>query len=227
MTEEASKQVHPMARRFRGFLPVVVDVETGGFNSRTDALLEVAAVLITMDEDGWLQRGETLSQHVKPFEGANLEQSALDFTGINPWAEDRDAVDEAEALREVFNPIRKAMKAHDCKRAVLVGHNATFDHNFVFAAAERADIKRNPFHPFSTFDTATLAGLAYGHTVLAEACKRAGLEFSSREAHSAAYDAEKTADLFCGIVNRWKALGGFPLPEADPEESGAEKPASE
>lgn len=232
MTEEASKKAHPMSRRFRGFLPVVVDVETGGFNSGTDALLEVAAVLITMDEDGWLQRGETIAQHVKPFEGANLEQSALDFTGIDPWAEDRLAVDEPEALREVFNPIRKAVKAHDCKRAVLVGHNATFDHNFVFAAAERAEIKRNPFHPFSTFDTATLAGLAYGHTVLAEACKRAGLEFSNREAHSAAYDAEKTADLFCGIVNRWKSLGGFPLPEVDAEQTAAkgtetEKTASE
>ncbi|MGM0570378.1 ribonuclease T [Marinobacter sp.] len=202
-----------MARRFRGFLPVVVDVETGGFNPRTDALLEVAAVLVTMDEEGWLHRGETISRHVHPFEGANLEQSALDFTGIDPWAEDRDAVHEKDALREVFLPIRKAVKAYGCKRAVLVGHNATFDHNFVFAAAERADIKRNPFHPFSTFDTATLAGLAYGHTVLAEACKRAGIEFSNREAHSAAYDAEKTADLFCGIVNRWKALGGFPLPE--------------
>ncbi|MFW5825629.1 MAG: ribonuclease T [Marinobacter sp.] len=202
-----------MSRRFRGFLPVVVDVETGGFNPRTDALLEIAAVLVTMDENGWLHRGETVARHVQPFAGANLEQAALDFTGIDPWAEDRGAIDEKEALREVFSPIRKAVKAHDCKRAVLVGHNATFDHNFVFAAAERADIKRNPFHPFSTFDTATLAGLAYGHTVLAEACKRAGLEFSNREAHSAAYDAEKTADLFCAIVNRWKTLGGFPLPE--------------
>ncbi|UZD67340.1 ribonuclease T [Marinobacter sp. AN1] len=219
MTDE-TRTPHPMARRFRGFLPVVVDVETGGFNPRTDALLEVAAVLITMDEEGWLHRGETISRHVHPFEGANLEQSALDFTGIDPWATDRGAINEKDALRDVFLPIRKAVKAFDCKRAVLVGHNATFDHNFVFAAAERADIKRNPFHPFSTFDTATLAGLAYGHTVLAEACKRAGLEFSNREAHSAAYDAEKTADLFCGIVNRWKTLGGFPLPQATSEGSG-------
>ncbi|WP_092015090.1 ribonuclease T [Marinobacter daqiaonensis] len=214
-----------MSRRFRGFLPVVVDVETGGFNPRTDALLEVAAVLITMDDEGWLKRGETISRHVAPFEGANLEKAALDFTGIDPWAEGREAVSEDEALREVFHPIRKAVKAHDCKRAVLVGHNATFDHNFVFAAAERADIKRNPFHPFSTFDTATLAGLVYGHTVLAEACKRAGIEFSNREAHSAAYDAEKTADLFCGMVNRWKALGGFPLPAADP--GRVDEPATE
>lgn len=210
MTDTTESRPHPMAGRFRGYLPVVVDVETGGFNSATDALLEVAAVLLTMDENGWLLRGETIVRNVHPFEGANLEKSALEFTGIDPWHPERQALDERSALSDVFNPIRKAVKAHNCKRAVLVGHNATFDHNFVFAAATRADIKRNPFHPFSTFDTATLAGLAYGHTVLAEACKRAGIEFSNREAHSAAYDAEKTADLFCAIVNRWKALGGFP-----------------
>ncbi|SFM43734.1 RNAse T [Marinobacter zhejiangensis] len=211
---------HPMSTRFRGYLPVVVDVETGGFNARTDALLEVAAVLLTMDEDGTLRREATYVQHVDPFEGANLEQSALDFTGIDPWSPDREAVPETEALSEIFSPIRKSVKAHDCKRAILVGHNATFDHNFLFAAAMRADIKRNPFHPFSTFDTATLAGLAYGHTVLAQACKLAGIPFSNKEAHSAAYDAEKTADLFCGIVNRWRDLGGFPPPVLDDEFEG-------
>ncbi|MBN7770091.1 ribonuclease T [Marinobacter daepoensis] len=211
MSDE-NKLPHPMSQRFRGFLPVVVDVETAGFNPERDALLEIAAVLLTMDEDGWLRRGETHVQQIDPFEGANLEQSALDFTGIDPWNPEREAVPEREGLSEIFSPIRKAVKEHDCKRAVLVGHNATFDHNFVFAAALRADIKRNPFHPFSTFDTATLAGLAYGHTVLAQACKLAGIPFSNKEAHSAAYDAEKTADLFCGIVNRWQELGGFPPP---------------
>ncbi|MBS3804226.1 MAG: ribonuclease T [Oleiphilaceae bacterium] len=208
-----------MAARFRGFLPVVVDVETGGFNARTDALLEVAAVMLEIDENGLLQRGETLLQQIDPFEGANLEQSALDFTGIDPWSLDREAVPEREALSEIFSAIRKHVKSQGCKRAILVGHNATFDHNFMFAAADRADIRRNPFHPFSTFDTATLAGLAYGHTVLAQACKLAGIPFNNKEAHSAAYDAEKTADLFCGIVNRWKELGGFPPPPvlAEPE----------
>ncbi|SHK89198.1 RNAse T [Marinobacter antarcticus] len=211
MTDE-NRQSHPMSRRFRGFLPIVVDVETGGFNPERDALLEIAAVILTMDDDGRLRRAETHVQQIDPFEGANLEQSALDFTGIDPWNPEREAVPEREGLSEIFGPIRKAVKAHDCKRAVLVGHNATFDHNFVFAAAHRAEINRNPFHPFSTFDTATLAGLAYGHTVLAQACKLAGIPFNNKEAHSAAYDAEKTADLFCGIVNRWQELGGFPPP---------------
>lgn len=211
MSDE-NKQPHPMSQRFRGFLPVVVDVETAGFNPERDALLEIAAVMLTMDENGLLHRGETYLQQIDPFEGANLEQSALDFTGIDPWSPEREAVPELEGMSEIFSPIRKAVKAFDCKRAVLVGHNATFDHNFVFAAAMRADIKRNPFHPFSTFDTATLAGLAYGHTVLAQACKLAGIPFDNKEAHSAAYDAEKTADLFCGIVNRWQELGGYPPP---------------
>lgn len=202
-----------MQQRFRGYLPVVVDVETGGFNSQTDALLEVAAVLLEMDEQGWLKRGETLQYNIQPFEGANLEKSALEFTGIDPWSPLRDARPEGEALRELFQPIRRAIRVNQCKRAILVGHNATFDLGFLKEAAERNAIRRNPFHPFSTFDTAALSGLALGHTVLAEACRLAGLGFDNKEAHSAAYDAEKTADLFCFIVNRWKALGGWPLPE--------------
>src|SRR5690349_2637481 len=40
------------AERFRGFLPVVVDIETGGFDSERDALLEIAAVIVRMDEHG-------------------------------------------------------------------------------------------------------------------------------------------------------------------------------
>ena len=200
-----------MQQRFRGFLPVVVDVETGGFNAATDALLEVAAVLVEMDENGWLYRGETLQHNVHPFEGANIEKKALEFTGIDPWTPLRNAWPERDALTDIFQPIRRAIRRQQCKRAILVGHNATFDLGFIKAAVERNDIKRSPFHPFSTFDTAALSGLALGHTVLAQACKLAGIEFSNKEAHSAAYDAEKTADLFCFIVNRWKELGGWPL----------------
>ncbi len=204
---------HPMASRFRGFLPVVVDVETAGFNSRTDALLEIAAVTLTMDDNGFLIIDQSFEAQVDPFEGANLEQSALDFTGIDPFDPDREAVPEREALEEIFKPVRKSIKAHDCKRAILVGHNASFDQGFVNAAANRADIKRNPFHPFSTFDTASLAGLAFGQTVLAKACQVAGIDFDGKQAHSALYDTMKTAELFCIIVNRWKELGGWDMVE--------------
>ena len=195
-----------MSNRFRGYLPVVLDVETGGFNPGTDALLESAIAIIEMDERGFLELGETLSFNIKPFLGANIEDAALQFTGIDPDHPFRFAVEEKEALEEMFSKVRKEIKRTGCHRAIVVAHNASFDHAFLCKAADRCDIKRNPFHPFSTFDTATLAGLAYGQTVLARACEAAGIPFDSEEAHSAAYDCTKTAELFCQIVNRWKQL---------------------
>ena len=194
---------HPMAARFRGFLPVVIDTETAGFNPRTDALLEIAATLIKMDESGQLVRGKSVNAHVIPFPGANLERAALAFTGIDPYHPFRFAVPEREALESIFVPIYQAIHETGCSRAVLVGHNPAFDIGFLRAAVDRSDIKRNPFHAFTTFDTATLAGLAFGQTVLAKAVIAAGLPWSSDEAHCALYDAEKTADLFCAVVNRW------------------------
>ncbi len=195
-----------IASRFRGFLPVVVDVETGGFNAKTDALLEVAAVMLDIDADGCWRRTETHACHVQAFPGANLEPSALEFNRIDPDHPLRFAVPEREALVKIFGPVRSAVKASGCTRAVLVGHNPSFDLSFVNAAVERTNFKRNPFHPFSTFDTATLGGLAYGQTVLSRAVEAAGIEWDGRHAHSAIYDAEKTADLFCAIVNRWTEL---------------------
>lgn len=215
--EETPEYKSLFAQRFRGFLPVIVDVETGGFNDQTDALLEIAAVTLRMDEDGVLHRDKTFEAHIDPFEGANIEQSALDFTGIDLESLDRDAQPEFMALPDILDNVRKAVKANGCTRAVMVAHNAHFDLGFVNAAAERCNVKRNPFHPFSCFDTATLAGLAYGQTVLAKACATAGMDFSNSEAHSAAYDAEKTADLFCLIVNKWQQLGGWPLAEIKEE----------
>lgn len=205
-----------ISERFRGYLPVIVDVETAGFNHNTDALLEVAAVIIDMDSDGLLYSRDSVQINVAPFEGANLEAAALEFTGIDPFAPERMAVSEREALDKVFKPIRRAVKASGCKRAILVGHNAAFDISFVNAAVQRTQHKRNPFHPFSTFDTATLAGLAFGQTVLAKACQAAAIAFDNREAHSALYDAEKTAELFCYIVNRWRELGGWQAEEDFP-----------
>ncbi|MFK0569744.1 ribonuclease T [Endozoicomonas sp.] len=198
-----------MASRFRSFLPVVIDVETGGFNAATDALLEIAITVIEMDESGFLHPGHSESYHIKPFAGANIEKAAIDFIGIDPFHPLRIAHDEEDAINNIFRSVRKAVKSQGCSRAVLVGHNAAFDLNFVMAAAARCDAKRNPFHPFSCFDTATLGGLAYGQTVLAKACAEADIDFDKSEAHSARYDTEKTADLFCTIVNRWKDLGGW------------------
>ncbi len=197
-------------QRFRGFLPVVVDIETGGVNAATDAMLQIAAVMVHMDEAGVLYTGETHTTHVQPFEGANLDPKSLEFNGIDPDHPLRMAIPEDEALRQIFRPIRETIRATGCSRAVLVGHNAWFDLGFLNAAVNRSGIKRNPFHPFSCFDTATLSGLAFGQTVLARGVAAAGLGWDAREAHSAIYDAEKTAELFCTIVNRWDELSDHP-----------------
>ncbi|OOZ36312.1 ribonuclease T [Solemya velesiana gill symbiont] len=191
-----------IANRFRGFLPVVVDVETAGFNNQTDALLEIAAVTLCMDEEGLLHKAETIACHVEPFLGANIDPKALAFNGIDPHHPFRDALPELDALKKISKPIRKAIKESGCTRAVLVGHNAFFDLGFINAAVERTGYKRSPFHPFSTFDTVSLSALAYGQTVLAKAVQAAGIDWSNSEAHSAIYDTEKTAELFCTIINK-------------------------
>jgi ribonuclease T len=191
-----------MARRFRGYLPVVVDIESGGFHAATDALLEVAAVFIEVDESGTLRRGATHSYHVQPFEGARLDPASLSVTGIDPHHPLRPAIPERDALQRLFREVRHAVRAYGCRRAILVGHNAAFDLGFLNAAVARAQVKRSPFHPFSCFDTATLAGAALGQTVLAKALTVAGLDWDAGSAHNARYDAERSADIFCLVCNR-------------------------
>ena len=198
-----------IARRFRGFLPVIIDVETGGINAQTDALLEIAAVIVRMDWQGELRPAGTLAHHVQPFPGARLDPASMAVNGIDPDHPFRFAVPEREALEAIFREVRREIRETGCTRAILVGHNSFFDLGFLNAAAARTRIKRSPFHPFSSFDTVSLAGLAYGQTVLARALQAAGIAWNEREAHSAIYDAERTAELFCQIVNRWKDLSGW------------------
>jgi len=197
-----------IAHRFRGFLPVIVDVETSGFDPYKNALLEVAAIPIVADQEGYMAPGATIACHVEPFEGSVLDPKALEFNGIDPHHPFRMAKPEKEALEHIFKPIRTLVKSKQCSRAILVGHNSFFDLGFIRAAVERCNIKNQPFHAFSSFDTATLAGLAYGQTVLARAAIAAKIEWEAEKAHSAIYDAEKTAELFCKIVNTWdKQIG--------------------
>jgi len=206
-----------MSNRFRGFLPVVVDVETGGFNAKTDALLEIAAVLLKFDSAGTLTRYETVRYHVRPFEGANIEEASLAVNGIDPHHPLRPAIDERDALQRVFREVRRAVRESGCSRAVLVGHNAHFDLGFLNEAIARSAVKRSPFHPFSCFDTATLCGVAFGQTVLARAAIAAGLGWDETQAHSAAYDAEMTADVFCEVVNRYRGIFEESLKTAPPQ----------
>ena len=205
-----------LARRFRGYLPVVVDVETGGFDWNRHALLEIAVVPLDVDAGGRLVLGETASAHLVPAPGTEIDPKSLEVTGIDLDHPFRFAKQERDALSHVFGPVRNAVRRHGCQRAILVGHNAHFDLNFLNAAVARSGHKRNPFHPFSVFDTVTLAGVAYGQTVLARAVQAAGFEWNAADAHSAVYDAEQTARLFCTIVNAWPA----PLPPAPPAITG-------
>ena len=200
------KTAIPLAQRFRGYLPIIVDIETAGFNSKKNALLEIAAVIVELNSDNELAITERYTTHVIPFKNSELDPAALKFNGIDPYHPFRMAIDEKDALDMLFKPIKLAVKRNDCTRAILVGHNPAFDIAFLNAAIQRTQIKRSPFHPFSTFDTATLGGLAYKQTVLAKIAQVAGLEWDNEKAHSALYDAEKTAELFCLIVNRWNRL---------------------
>lgn len=206
----------PMAQRFRGYLPVVVDVETGGFDCQRHALLEIAAVPIELDATGRYVPGEVAHAHIAPAPGTTIDPKSLEVTGIKIGHPLRGELPEREGLDAVFIPVRAAVKRHGCQRAILVGHNAHFDLGFLNAAVARVQHKRNPFHPFSVFDTVTLAGLAYGQTVLARAAMAAGLGWDPKEAHSAVYDALQTARLFCAIANAW------PLPTAGNAGAAAE-----
>ena len=199
-----------MARRFRGYYPVVIDVETGGFDEKKDALLEIGASTLKIDDTGNMTTNNKYHCHINPFEGANMEPASMEINGIDPHHPFRVATakDEETGIRELFRFIHKEMKQHKCKRAIMIGHNTTLDRDFIFAAAVRNKISRNPFHPFSMFDTVSLAGLAYGQTVLSRAAQAAGLSWDNNEAHSALYDASQTAKLFCAISNRWAETSG-------------------
>lgn len=206
-----TQEFNLLSDRFRTFYPVVMDIETAGFNAKTDALLEIAIITLKMDKLGWLHKEDTLHFHIEPFKGSIINSDAIAFNKIDPFNPLRGAISEKIAIESIFNMVHKGIKIQGCSKGIVVAHNAHFDHNFLMAAIQRAKIKNNPFHPFVTFDTAALSGLVVGQTVLAKACKAIGLTFDNNQAHSALYDTLQTANLFCELVNRWKRLGGWPL----------------
>lgn len=206
-----TEECNLLSNRFRNFYPVVIDIETAGFNPKTDAVLEIALITLKMDKLGWLHKEDTLHFHIQPFEGSVINSDAIAFNKIDPFNPLRGAISEKLAIKSIFQKVKKGMKLEGCNRAIIVAHNANFDYNFLMEIIQRVKIENNPFHPFVTFDTAALSGLVVGQTVLAKACKAAGLSFDNTQAHSALYDTLQTAKLFCEFVNRWKRLGGWPI----------------
>lgn len=196
--------------RFRGFCPIIVDVETSGLDPKKHALLELAAVSLRIDGNGCVHPDKTAHWHVLPFEDAKFDDEAMRIHGIKPHHPFRFAVPESQAIQELCSFVKNSNKAHHCQRAVLVGHNAWFDLHMMQAAFSRVGEKKSPFHLFTCFDTATLAGFCLGQTVLSKALHAAGIAYHAEQAHSAQYDAQVTARLFCALVNRWKELGGWP-----------------
>ena len=207
------QQITTLANRFRGYYPVIVDVETAGFDPKTSALLEVAFCTVKINEQGMVEKDTMYHCTIAPFPGATIEEANIKFLGIDPFDPERKALDEKVALVPIFKELNKKVKAAGCKRAVLVGHNANFDHSFIMSA----------FHPFTVIDTASLAFLFLGHSVLSVACETAGIEFNAQNAHGAEYDTDREAELFCYFVNRFKELGGWPLSGNDLERANSAK----
>ncbi len=202
-----------MGHRFRGFLPVAIDIETSGFDAERHAILELSAVTFAFREQELIIE-QRLSWAVRPFATAIIEQASLRVTGIDLDDHTRGAISEKNAITALFKLVRGEIKRHDCQRAVLLGHNAAFDAGFLRKAVQRTGVRRDPFHPFTTLDTASLAAVSYGHTVLSEACLRADIPYENDKAHSALYDAERCALLFCKIVNTWNEASPSPFQAA-------------
>ena len=153
--------------------------------------------------------GDSYRYHIKPFEGLQVENEALEFLGLDLNHPFRTAVEEKYALKESFTIINRQKLKYDCSRAILVGHNAFFDHSFLLAACDRNNIKKSPFHPFSLIDTVSLGALATKQTVLARICKELGITYDNEEAHSAAYDAMVTGEVFCKIINDYDSFNNI------------------
>ena len=187
---------------FRRFLPVVVDVETGGLNAHKHALLEIALVFLQVDSEG-LRPDQVLNFFVEPHPDSEITKEAADFLDLNLHGQPRQV--EQEVMLEIHQQVQQRVHLHACTRAILVGHNAAFDLAFMQAAMQRYRLQ-SPFHQFSTMDTVSLAAAAYGQTVLSKSCELAGIGWDNKQAHSALYDCQQTARLFCKIINGIRQL---------------------
>ena len=188
----------PMQNRFRGFMPVVIDVECGGFIPYRCTVGNCRSV-VGDSGDGSLAAWGNWRYHVQPFP-APTSNGVTRCDGLSILFTRYAQRFQRRSAHAIVQEISQAMKDNDCTRAILVGHNACFDLNFLNAAVARTEIKRNPFHPFSSFDTATLAGVAFGQTGYRSRFKRPE-SLGIRTNAFGAYDAQQTADCFARSAN--------------------------
>ena len=192
-----------LGQYFRRFLPVVVDVETGGLNPHKHALLEVAVVFLKVGSAGLIP-GLSQHYHIRPFEKSEITESSAQFLGISASTKEYGSDHhqfEQDVFEELHDLISSRVEREGCTRAILVGHNAAFDLSFMQAAFKRNRIK-DPFHQFSTLDTVSMSAAILGHTVLSKACMAAGICWDNSKAHCAMYDCQQTAQLFCRTINQ-------------------------
>ncbi len=159
---------------------VVFDIETTGFSSEKNHIIEIGAVKV---EDGVIV--DRFSSYVNPEEPIPFRIEKL--TGIS----DQDVVDAP--LIDVVLPQFLAF----CEGSVLVAHNAQFDVGFIRANALRLGY---PF-AFTYVDTLALARvLLPGHAkfTLDAVAKIVGVSLENH--HRAVDDAEATAHIFVKFI---------------------------
>ncbi len=192
------------SRRFRGFLPVVIDVETGGFHlAAPTRCWRSPPSSSRWTTPAGCAAARRMRFTCKPFEGARLDPVSLEVNGIDPWHPLRPAIDEADALQRLFREIRTAIRAH----ALPARHSrrATTRPSIWASSTRRSSAPASSAIRFIRSRASTprrSAASALGQTVLRARRAAGGHRMGSAAARTrAAYDAERTADLFCHICN--------------------------
>jgi len=182
---------------------VVFDIETTGFSSVKNKIIEIGGVKIT---DGKIV--DHFSQFINP--QCPIPYEIVKLTGITD-----EMVMDAPVIEEVLPTFLEF-----CKGSVLVAHNATFDMSFMEENARRQNLEFD----YTSLDTLGLSRMLFPaqakHT-LDTMCKT--LKVSLENHHRAVDDAQATAECFIKMLEMVRekgitALKGInSLEEASPE----------
>lgn len=164
---------------------VVFDTETTGLSARFDKVIELAAVK--------MRQGTVLKKFdmfIDP--GHRLSSTTINLTGITD-----DMVRGSKSEKEVFELFQEF-----CGDSIIVGHNATFDVDFMNIGYTRHDLPtiKNPW-----IDTLPLARLLYPELKsfrLNRIAKLLNVELEHH--HRAIYDAEATGYIYFAMLKEAK-----------------------